>query len=212
VTKELQETKKALKKLKKKPPAKLKRNGSLKLYQMKHKARTDDILLYDQSGSMYGEKMDMGKEAVLHLMSRRPSLRCFMFGSSVNEVTIEDVQFAQAQGSTHMYEALWRAWETHPDKIVLATDGEPTDRTKAEILREAAEHEGIPICTLGIGTGQGDFDEDFLKELARITGGTYDRVGGDLEALLQLELKIETLLEYKPRGKAPAPSGGVIEL
>lgn len=212
MTKELQETKKQLSKLKRQAPTKLKRNGALKLYKMQAKARTEDILLYDQSGSMGGEKMDMGKEAVLHLMSRRPSLRCFLFGSSVNEVTIEDVEYAQAQGSTHMYEALCKAWEAHPDKIVLATDGEPTDASKSEIIREAAEHEGIPICTLGIGTGDGDFDEEFLQELARVTGGTYDRVGANLDSLLQLELKIESLLEYKPRGKSPAPGGGVIEL
>ena len=205
MTKELQETRKALSKLKKKAPAKLKRNGALKLYQTKAKLRTDDILLYDKSGSMYGKKMDMGKEACLHLMSRRPSLRCFLFGSSVNEVTIEDVQYASADGSTHMMEALQIAWSTSPDKIVLATDGEPTDASKREILREAAENEGTPISTLGIGEGDGDFDEEFLKELARITGGTYDRVGGDLEALLQLEMKIENLLEYNPRGKAPSP-------
>lgn len=213
MTKDLQETKKSLSKLKKKTPVKLKRNGALKLYQTKAKAHTDDRLLYDRSGSMHGEKMDMGKDAIQHLMSRRPSLRCIVFGSDVLEITIEDIHYMEARGSTHMYEALCIAWDSNPDKIVLATDGEPTDRTKQEILREAAEHEGVPICTLGIGTGDGrDFDEHFLQELARVTGGTYDRIGADLSSLMQLEMKIENLLEYKPRGKAPSPSGGVIEL
>jgi len=211
MTKELQEVKKSLRKLKKKPVAKLKRNGAIKIHLAQAKANPKDILLYDGSGSMHGEKMDMGKEACLHLMSRRPSLRTFIFSSTVNEVTIEDVSYAQAQGSTHMLEALQRAYRTSPDKIVLATDGEPTDSSKSEILRYAAEQE-IPICTLGIGTGDYDFDEEFLQELARVTGGTYDKVGDNIEALLQLELKIENLLEYKPGGKAPSPGGGVIEL
>lgn len=211
MTKELQKVKKSLSKLKKKSPAKLKRNGALKIHLAQAKANPNDILLYDCSGSMSGDKMDMGKEACLHLMSRRPSLRTFLFGSQVNEVTIEDLQYAQAGGSTHMYEALRRAYDGYPDKIVLATDGEPTDRSKSEILRMAAEQE-IPVCTLGIGTGEYDFDEEFLQELARVTGGTYDRVGDNIEALLQLELKIETLLEYKPRGKKPSPSGGAIQL
>jgi len=155
--------------------------------------------------------MDIGRDAIEHLMSRRPSLRCIVFGSDVQEVTIEDIPNLDARGSTHMGDALDLAWSTEPDKIVLATDGEPTDRTKMEILREA-EEVGIMICTLGIGTGDRDFDEHFLQELARVTGGTYDRIGDDLSALMQLELKIENLLEYNPRGKKPSPSGGVIEL
>ena len=197
-------TTKQLQKLQKKPLAKLKAQGAIKVHLQQSRMSHNEILLGDKSGSMGGPKINTLKDAIHHIMPNRPGMRAFLFGTTVREVTIEDVQAVRSGGSTHMYEALQAAWACEPSKIVLATDGEPTDADKSTILREA-ESVGVPICTLGIGQGDYDFDEDFLRRLAEVTGGTYDRVGDDLTQLTQLEHKIELLLDDK---KDSGPKGG----
>ena len=88
-------------------------------------------------------------------------------------------------GRTPMGRALERAWKTRVESIILITDGQPTDWTTEDILEEAEEYFFIPIHIIGIGDPYSlELNEPFLKELADITGGTYNRVGeGELYTL-----------------------------
>lgn len=90
-------------------------------------------------------------------------------------------QAPYATGSTSMGQALHFAWiwikgHAKEARIVLLSDGMPTDISKANILDMARENSGIPIDTVGIGDGTFTYDPIFLQELSRITGGMFQGV------------------------------------
>jgi len=132
------------------------------------------VLLADRSGSMAGDKMHYLRKALTDVW--RPGLQAIAFDSDLWEIEHQDIPTLDATGTTQMWEALKEAWSRNPRHIVLMTDGEPDDR-KQDILADVMVHREIKIDTVGIGNQGGHgYDPDFLKEIARITGGKYHSV------------------------------------
>jgi len=87
---------------------------------------------------------------------------------------------AVAHGSTYLMSGLRMAWNwiKNQDKgvrIILISDGEPTDASKEMILELSKINSSIPIDTVGIGDNKMlyGYDPVFLRELSRITGGIF---------------------------------------
>lgn len=82
------------------------------------------------------------------------------------------------EGGTDLTAGLELAWNwiglySKQARIILLTDGEPTDNPKEIILAKAKDHSTIPIDTIGVGKGTYGYDPAFLAELSRITGGVF---------------------------------------
>jgi len=165
----------------------------------------DTILLADISGSMNGEKMRGLKDALSTVW--KPGIQGIAFNHELFELVEQDIQFLGASGTTAMLEALQEAWSRNPSHMILLTDGQPSNGTK-EILQEVSHHTDIPIDTVGIGEYGGfGYDADFLREVARMTGGRFTDVGEPMK----LTETLQFLLAYKPDG-LEAPKEGVIQL
>jgi len=187
--------------------AKLKANGrKVKLPStLKHKLTINSnrgkgiVFCLDFSGSMYGQKIDHLKQATLNLIEKYPEARIVKFSDyHATEILPEDIHHHQPTSTTPMLEGLMLAWGMSPTHIILVTDGKPTDAHPNEIVQEAEMRE-VKISCLGIGEGYYDFDEQFLKQLAAVTGGEYGKVGE--EELLKLEQTMENLLLTQDAGK-----------
>jgi Mg-chelatase subunit ChlD len=88
-------------------------------------------------------------------------------------------------GMTSMGSALKMSWEwirssANEARIILLSDGEPNDMPKDVILNCAREVRNIPIDTVGIGSATSSYDPTFLRELSRITGGTFSEAGSSI--------------------------------
>lgn len=90
--------------------------------------------------------------------------------------------------------ALDRAWGMKGiEIIILITDGQPNDWTTDQILEAADEFYFIPTHIVGIGNPHSlELNEPFLKELASITEGSYNRIYGG--SLCTLSNRVEALL------------------
>lgn len=86
----------------------------------------------------------------------------------------EFIKYATTSPNTNIGMALEGAFEVEGvDEIFLITDGEPTDNSPAEILKQFAEmnkDEGVRVNTVGLGEIK---DDTFLKKLASQNGGRY---------------------------------------
>jgi len=94
--------------------------------------------------------------------------------------------------------------------IVLLSDGENTTRPNPLDIAKVASTAGVPVHAIGIGTKQGTvievegfniataLDEDLLKEIAKVTDGTYDHAA-DAAALAKVYDSID--LEFKKTTK-----------
>lgn len=85
-------------------------------------------------------------------------------------------------GSTSMGQALQLAWKWINDyakyaRIILFSDGLPTDMTKEAMLDMAKQNSNIPVDTVGIGSGSYSYDPTFLRMLSHITGGVFQQAG-----------------------------------
>jgi hypothetical protein len=177
----------------------------LQMNEMKNTSITHKVC--DFSGSMGGDKEGYLKDAIRDLHPKFPNTRLVGFASGeVDFFAIEDLDYLRTQGGTPMMDALQFVWNDGARGIILITDGEP-DGSKEAILGEAMERSHIPINPIGIGDGEHDFDEHFLRELARITGGEYNSVKeGELHLLAPT---IEQVLIGSDHGKG---GGGTILL
>lgn len=134
------------------------------------------ILLADISGSMRGEKMDHLKKALNQVWQGREGLKCICFESELWEIDKPDIATLSARGTTQMWAALKEAWTRKPEHVILMTDGIPDEPT-LNILADVRAHKHVRIDTVGIDSqGLQDFDPDFLKQIADITGGKYNDV------------------------------------
>lgn len=103
-------------------------------------------------------------------------------------------------GGTPMFEALRMAWlwaknNVERARFILLTDGLPTDAYPEEILSKVVK--SIPIDCVGIGSGSGAYDPEFLKQLAEMTGGIFveaDSVKRLTDTILKLSPKERPLL------------------
>lgn len=87
-------------------------------------------------------------------------------------------------GNTPLMGGLDLAWnwlKEHAEqaRIILFTDGEPTDAPKPSIIKRAIGH-AVPVDTVGIrgrsALGYSEYDAEFLKELSEATGGIFTEI------------------------------------
>ena len=168
----------------------LKSKPKLTLQSLRPKSvLTKTVILADISGSMSGHKMNCLKDALHKVWS--PHIEGIAFESNLWSFGKQDINQLQAQGTTHMKEALIEAWSTNPGHIVLLTDGYANGGS-SEVLDEVRHHPTPPIDTVGIG-GHGDYDRQMLEQIALLTNGRFMDVAEPLkltetlEELLQLE-------------------------
>jgi hypothetical protein len=186
---------------------KVKAPANVKLHMSQAKNTTVTHMACDFSGSMGGNKEGYLKDAIRDLHPKFPNTKLVGFASGeVDFFAIEDLDYLTTQGGTPMLKALHLVWGDGARGMILITDGYP-DGSEQQILDEAMEQSHIPINPVGIGEEGRDFNEQFLKELARITGGEYHNVKeGDLHLLAAT---IETVLIGEDHGKG---GGGAILL
>jgi septal ring factor EnvC (AmiA/AmiB activator) len=103
-------------------------------------------------------------------------------GAANRKVLLDKLNAVQPQGVTNTLDALRKAYDYEGlDTIVLFSDGAPTSSTSGEfdpriaqqIYELCRQHTDIPINTIGLGDY---FDANmgtFLRNLARLTGGTF---------------------------------------
>ena len=117
----------------------------------------------------------------------------------------------QPRGATPMKAGLNMAWNWITEgakkaRFVVLTDGCPTDG-RDKILELATVHKNIPIDTVGIGEKKGlysAYDEEFLRQLSLITGGTFCHAGDAIvlgQAIKQLSPTQRPLLGMVADGK-----------
>lgn len=162
------------------------------------------ILLIDTSGSMADfisgiVKLEATKNAVVefirskYLMRDGDRIGIISFGEFATAVERPTVDYEHlegrtgtlsANGSTAMYEGMSMAMDVLPPgglkRIVLLTDGVPTTTGRLSIisLAKRAASESIVIDTVGVGSPFDfmGYDEQLLRRIAAITGGTFRRV------------------------------------
>jgi len=155
------------------------------------------LILLDSSGSMSGMVETVPKNTVAWKALQQeltPNLSgwnhgLISFGRSVGFLippttdtsALVSCDKPHASGGTPMLRALTIAWDwigahANQARLVLLSDGCPTDASTESILSFAKDHASIPIDTVGIGSVDSySYDEAFLKELSRITGGMFCR-------------------------------------
>jgi len=130
------------------------------------------------------------------------------------KLLISTVKTMRARGMTPMYEALKLAYDkTRGQKVrfILMSDGQPNDCIENDIFKLVTKKE-VVIDTIGIGDpSSGNYDPDFLKEVARLTGGIYTEVH-DYKQFMKELYKLSPA-ERKAIGDGSAPKkGGAIAL
>lgn len=152
---------------------------------------TEFVLLLDTSGSM-ADRMQSGVrkierlwESVLPIIDQSPQIRVYEFNSSFSRL-LPPYDMPDARGGTDLAMALR---ELRGNAVILVTDGLPESKSKA---LEAAR--GIKkMNIIYIGDPNPDA-ENFLRDLARVTGGgVYEKVNLEAGAKF-LENKIKGLL------------------
>jgi Ca-activated chloride channel family protein len=163
----------------------------------------------DTSGSMYGEKIDQARNAILEIirdMRDDDEIAVVRYSSSASVVQplarLGDVRSSlstqvrqlEAEGGTAIplglraaSKALEEAGHGRVRRVVLVSDGLDSSRMESEhIAHDSFEH-GVTISSLGIGL---DFDESYMGSVARSGHGNFafDKDGSVLASFLQREL------------------------
>ena len=144
-------------------------------------SRLGDIyIVCDISGSMSGNKLQSLQHTLMQVY--KPGIKVLAFSDDVYELDETDFRSLSTMGGTGLMLALDETWNVSPRHIILITDGEPTDAQPNEIIHEATRHSDIPIDTIGVSEyGRRGYDPDFLRELARVTGGKFTDCGQPIE-------------------------------
>jgi len=113
-------------------------------------------------------------------------------GSSIQLLTTLQ---PMCEGGTSMLKALRTVWQylginANKARIILLTDGFPTDSSTEGILDASRDHKSIPIDTVGIGgMAGGAYDEKFLIALSELTGGIFSK-GHSVNELAKVMLEL----------------------
>lgn len=123
-----------------------------------------------------------------------------------SEKHVEALDNLRPGGGTPMYTA-FRVARTLVERgveglvrIIVVSDGEPQDKSSVlEIAAWMAENLAVCIDTIGVGDvgSRRGYDEDFLKELAKIGEGTFTHIGNAADfatKLLEAEQERRALL------------------
>ena len=153
-------------------------------------------LLLDASGSMGGKKSIDAQDALISFLKnidlKENEVGLVIFGGTIRTSQLtnsssfleRNIRSIDTGGSTPLLGAIQKGYKDVLKRangkrvIVVATDGEPTDASKKEILDYTAsiKKAGTRITTIGIGE---DVDEGFLKELASSSGNYFSAKTSD---------------------------------
>ncbi|MEM1223153.1 MAG: VWA domain-containing protein [Verrucomicrobiota bacterium] len=133
-----------------------------------------------------------------------PTLDYSAFKESLESINVETI----SSGGSDIGSAITEAANAFPQAnnfkvVILLTDGEDLRGQSIEVAKEVAEN-NVKIYAIGLGTPEGEYlrirnesgDEEFIRdsegqpvrsqldeatlsEIARLTGGSYARIGGD---------------------------------
>lgn len=177
------------------------RQKSLSLLKAAMENSEDVVLCLDVSGSMVGERIAALKKAVKGFIlakgkiNPRDRIGMVTFGRGAKivfdltenrEEIKEKILALEANNGTPMGEALSLTREIlskpirRQSRVILLSDGcanGPDDPGKTRQEARLLAKLKVTIDTIGISAGStAEFDENFLKEIAEITGGIYSRV------------------------------------
>ncbi len=163
----------------------------------------------DTSGSMYGEKIEQAKHAVLELMRDMrddDQIALIRYSSDASVVqplarlgSVRDslgtrIKQIEAEGGTAIplgmrasMKALEEAGRGRVRRVVVVSDGLDSSRIESEHLAHDSFEHGVTVSSLGIGL---DFDEAYMGSVSRSGHGNFAFVkdGAALTAFLQREL------------------------
>jgi len=174
-------------------------------------------LLIDRSGSMWGKKLNQAKEAAQRLIDQlqpSDSISLITFSSKVETVVEMDkiqaldvtelkrkIQKIKCGGGTELYRGLDTAFLqfirlgiTSSDlvkRVILLSDGEPTDHTpESHFIKLATEmgNAGISVMALGVGK---EYNEDLLGDIAENSRGIWKHISdaSDIPAIFTQQLE-----------------------
>jgi len=147
---------------------------------------THYIIMIDNSPSMQGEKLNTAVQSAQKLLLSLPQgnfITIIVF-SNHPEIRYQGpsgvlVNFDVGKGyTTRFYEAINFAIDLAkrsqmPTKIILLTDGKPTDKRNVKDYEKIDIPPNIQIISIGIGK---DYNENILKRLADKSAGTFYHV------------------------------------
>lgn len=154
-------------------------------------------MVFDVSGSMYGQRLTDAKSAAIDFINNcrstdRVSIVSFSGGSNVNLVSasnfvntdadhngtpdvIEAINSLAANGTTAVYDGTAKgidslSQEPAPKAVIVFTDGDTNSDIAYSLntVIQKAQNEALPLYTIGLG-----IDPQNLKDMAAATGGQY---------------------------------------
>jgi Ca-activated chloride channel family protein len=193
-------------------------------------------ILIDRSGSMRGKKMDAAKTAVLQLLNQlQPGdyIGIMTFSDDFeNLIDLQDIRWVdmlearkkiekvKSGGGTALYMAMDAAFQQFnstgivsqpmPKRIVVLTDGEPTDSIPDRLKIKLAEEIGdsnVSIIALGIGE---KYNEDLLSNIAEHSHGVWKHIStpADIPSIISRQIDdSRTVIQIKPELSLHLSSG-----
>lgn len=144
------------------------------------------ILLIDASNSMRRGKLDLAKDGAMNLVEKIPrenKVSLITFGDTAKILVeameptyaLEAIPTIKTQGNTAMFTALMKAIDLAnkyriPGKIIVLTDGMPTDVNITDSYSRIPIPSGFSVYAIGIGN---NYREEILKALADNTNGIF---------------------------------------
>lgn len=190
-------------------------------------------LVIDKSTSMQGELLEKIKyesASFLKLLRDNDTISIVAFSDfaevilpptkcSQSDIALSRIQAIQASGATEIFKGLYAGVEQlrsiyHPDQfrqIILITDGHTYgDEDLCRQLIREANQEGISFQAIGIGE---DWNDTFLDELAKISGGETQFVNSAQELYQSLTEKIkQTGIQYARNVKIEFETSPFVQL
>lgn len=198
------------------------REKSLSLVKAAMDKSEDVVLCLDVSGSMAGTKLKSLKTAVTEFILAKGKINprdrvgmvTFGLGAKIvfdltesREEIKEKILTLEANNGTPMGEALSLTREIlskpirRQSRVILLSDGCAYDPKKSREEAQLLAKMKVIIDTIGISTGpDGEFCEELLKEIAKISGGRYVRVE-DLSHLPKKFVDLAPPRQMLPSGK-----------
>lgn len=163
------------------------------------------MLLVDHSGSMateFGRKtrQEAAADAIQVIVSRSVPAVTWLGLTQFDDSAAKLVECTQnfsaivaagarifPSGGTRYAPAIRACFEDKLGRIILVSDGEPSDPAAAIEAAHAARALGVKIDTIGVAETPGRI----LREISEITGGIYS-VAKDIQTLTDTFAKLET--------------------
>ena len=175
----------------------------------------DFVIVVDTSNSMAGEKLEFAAKAAEELALSLPrGNRLTVYKFSSNVVKVWEGEAGQRielklkpEPDTRLHTALRRIAKEHgkrPTKLILLTDGEPTDKREPESY-ERLLPDNVEVTAIGVGR---DYNEIVLKRIADSNRGVFHHVdepsevpklvSGEVREVYAMNLTVDPPKEFLP--------------